>query len=378
MIARSLFLAAALTLLEAARLVAAPFTISPDSRPFIDAPDALGIAVEGDKTSDDDSTTALTATSEFTIQFPDAMVAPDRIDAADSPSPVTLWPDLNAKWIWRTQSQGTWTADGPVIPGQAYRMRLREDLRTLAGDMLDAKKWGYKLATPDFTVSADYNPEGPISARPQVPLEFNYPMRLSDAAEGCWFQDRLTRQRFPVEVLLNRAVSEATGDVVDVTKADAQTPPTEFRVRPRDPLPVGRFYDLVVDGMRNAYAGRTLPYPRVFALGRTAPLTIDYVAARNDPTDKPRIEVKFKGRLGDDPLPADALKIEPAVPHLTFRREGEFLFADGVFDLSTHYRVTIAAGLTGELGYPLAKAETWGATFHPKQATLPFPGGTIR
>ncbi len=354
----------------------AALVVPEDNPVFIDAPGALGISIESGE--DDDSKNLLTPTAEFTIQFPDAMVPPDRIDAADAPSPLTLWPAVDAKWIWRTQSRGTWTANGPVIPGQPYRMRLRAGLRPLTGSALDATKWGYGLATKPLTVSADYDSDGPINARPQVPLEFNYPMRLADAAAGCWFQDRLTRQRFPAEVLLNRAVSETTGDVLDVTAAAGQTPPTEFRVRPRDPLPVGRSYDLVVDGMHDAYAGRTLPYPRVFDLGRTAPLTVDYVVARNYATEKPRIEVKFHGRLGDEPLPADALKIEPAVPKLAFRREGEFLYADGAFDLSVHYRVTVAAGLTGDLGYPLARTETWGATFHPKEATLLFPGGTIR
>jgi uncharacterized protein YfaS (alpha-2-macroglobulin family) len=354
-----------------------PLAIGEDSRPFKDAPDAIGIAVEGGESSDDDDN-SVTANTEFSIQFPDAMVAPNRIDATDSESPITLWPDLNARWVWRTQSQGVWAVHGPLIPGQAYRMRLRDGLKTLAGDPLDIAKWGYEIQTAVLTVTSDSSVHDSLSAQPQVPLEFNFPIRLQDAAAGCWFQDRLTRQRFPAEVLLNHAVSDVTGDVVDVTNAAAEPPPTEFRVRPRDPLPVGHYYDLIVDGMHDAYAGRTLPYPEVFALGRTQPLAVDYVAARNWATDKPHIEVKFHGNLGDDPLPADALTIEPTVPNLRFRKEGELLLADGDFDVAKRYRVVINPAITGELGYPMAKAETWGATFHPKPATLLFPTGTIR
>ncbi|MDD5200575.1 MAG: alpha-2-macroglobulin family protein [Terrimicrobiaceae bacterium] len=352
--------------------------VAEDARPFKDAPDAIGIAVEGGEDESDDSNNTLTATTGFTIQFPDAMVAPDRIDADGSPSPITIWPDLNAKWVWRTQSQGAWTVNGPVIPGQTYRMRLRDDLKNLAGKPLQVQDWGYELETRHLTVTSDYDVRDSLSSEPQVPLEFNFPVRLHDAAAGCWFQDRATRQRFPAEILLNRAVSDVAGDVVDVAAAAAEAAPTEFRVRPRDPLPVGHYYDLIVEGVHDAYAGRTLPYPEVFALGTTRPFGVGYVVARNWPTDKPHIEVKFDGALSDEPLPADALKIEPAVPHLALRKEGEILIADGDFDPSKRYRVNISADILGDRGYPLAKAETWGATFHPKEATLMFPEGTIR
>ncbi|HEY8901331.1 MAG TPA: alpha-2-macroglobulin family protein [Chthoniobacterales bacterium] len=355
-----------------------PLVFGEDPQPFVDAPDAIGIAVEGGEDENDDTNNTLGLHTEFTIQFPDAMVPPDRIDVTDSQSPISIWPDLAVKWVWRTQSQGEWRVDGPIIPGQSYHLRLREGLTNLAGVPLETAKWGYEVRTDSFTVSSEFDVRDALNAQPQIPLEFNVPVRLHDAAEGIWFQDRLSRQRFPAELLLNRAVSDIDGDVVDVTTATNETAPTEFRVRPRDPLPVGRFYDLIVENVHDSYAGRTLPYPEVFALGRTQPLTIDFVAARNWPTDKPHIEVKFHGYLGDEALPDSPLTIEPAVPNLRFRKEGESLFADGDFDVSKRYRVTIAAGITGASGYPLAKAETWGATFHPKQATLLFPEGTIR
>ncbi len=355
-----------------------PLHLGDDFRPFVDAPAALGIVVEGGESADGDPHPLLDRATELTIQFPDAMVSPDRIDISDTQSPLSTWPDLVTKWVWRTQSQGAWQVDGPVIPGQRYHLRLREGLKNLAGAAVDISKWGYELETVPLKVSTEFSVRDTLNAQPQIPLEFNYPVRLHDAAEGIWFQDRLTRERFPAEVLLNRAVSEIQGDVVDVTTAAAGTAPTEFRVRPRTPLPVGKFYDLVVENVHDAYAGRTLPYPEVIALGRTRPLTVDFVAARNWPTDKPHLEVKFDSYLGDEPLPENPLSIEPAVANLSFRKEGESLLADGDFDVRQRYRVTIAAGITGASGYPLAKAETWGATFHPKQAALLFPEGPIR
>ena len=355
----------------------APLTIPADTRAFKDAPDALGITVEGGE-SDADDDNSVTATTEFTIQFPDAMVAPDRIDVEDSQSPVVLWPDLSAKWIWRTQSQGVWSVNGPLIPGQAYRMRLRDGLKNLAGESLDTAAWGYEIATSPLTVSSDWDERDQLSAQPQVPLEFDFPVRLHDAAAGIWVQDRASRERFPVEVLLNRAVSDVTGDAVDVTNVAELPAPKEFRVRPRAPLPVGHFYDLVVEDVHDAYAGRTLPYPEVFSLGSTRPLGVDYVAARNWTQDKPFIEVKFTAPLGDASLPADALIIEPSVANLKFEKEGETIDATGNFDTSVRYKVTISDKIEGDRGYTLPKPSIWGATFHPKEATLMFPEGTIR
>lgn len=356
----------------------AVLAIPPDSRPFVDDPQALGITVEGGENTDDEFQNVIRVDSEFTIQFPNAMVAPDRIDAEDAQSPLHVWPELEATWVWRTQSMGVWRVRGPLIPGQTYRLRLRDGLANLDGQPLPVDKWGYEVKTVPLTVSSETWERESLGAQPQIPLEFNYPVRLADAAAGCWFQNRLTRERFPAEILLNRAASEVTGDVLDVQAGADQPAPREFRVRPRAPLPVGQFYDLVVESVGDAYAGRTLPYPRVFALGRTRFYEVDYVVARNWPQDRPHLEVKFRGHLADAPLPSDVLTIEPAVPHLRLRREGEFLRADGDFDVAQRYRVTISAAITGDRGFPLARAETWGATFRPKQATLTFPEGLIR
>jgi len=90
-----------------------PLVIGDDSRPFKDAPEALGITVEGGENSDDENDNSLTATTEFTIQFPDAMVSPDRIDATDSPSPFPADRDLAAASV-----------DIPYGPG-AFRRKCR-------------------------------------------------------------------------------------------------------------------------------------------------------------------------------------------------------------------------------------------------------------
>ena len=52
-------------------------------------------------------------------------------------------------------------------------------------------------------IEEGYGERTSLNASPQIPIEFNYPIRLSDAAKGVWFQDRASRQKYPAEILLN-------------------------------------------------------------------------------------------------------------------------------------------------------------------------------
>lgn len=343
-----------------------------DSRPF--TADAAGAGVSVDGTDEE-----LRPFTFLTLAFPDDMVEADKIDVRDAELPIAIWPDLNAEFTWRTQSQGDVMIKGPIIPGQTYRFRLREGLKNLDGQPLPQDAWGVTMTAPELAIVEEgYGQRDRLNSRPQVPIEFNYPIRLSDAAQGIWFQDRASRQRFPAEILLNTAEGDLEKASVVDAAPDAEEKSYSFRVRPLSPLPVGHFYDLVVEGVHDAYAGRTLPFPRVFPLGTTRPLEIDYAAARNFPLEKPQIEVKFRQYLGDEPLPNDALAITPAVPNLHVRKSGQFLIAEGDFDTAQRYQVVISDQIPGIGGYGLARPETWGATFRPKQAAILFPGRQVR
>lgn len=345
--------------------------IPDDPRPFHDDSTAGGMSVEGTEEP-------LRSDNSLTIIFPSEMVAPDRIDAEGSASPVVIWPAVDAEFTWSTQSQGYLLVKGPLIPGQTYQFRLREGLKNLKGEALPVEAWGVAVKTPDFAiVEENYGERDSLNSRPQVPLEFNYPVQLADAANHVWFQDRATRQKFPAEIFLN--IPDGEVDKADVVPAkEAAGDVTSFRVRPVQPLPLGRFFDLVVDGMTDAYAGRPLLYPRVFPLGPTLPSEVAWVAARNYPLGQPYIEVKFRGGLSERELPPDPLKITPPVPNLKITRDGQFLTAEGDFDTSKRYTVVVNANIEGSSGYGLGKAETWGAAFHPKEAGILFPDRQLR
>ncbi len=342
-----------------------------DNRPFASNPTGGGLTVEGIEE-------ALRPGTLLAIVFPTAMVPSDRIDVEGLESPVDISPPLDADFIWRTQSQGELMVKAPVIPAQSYRFRLRDGVRNLSGNPLEVDAWGFEMTTPPLRlVEEGYGERDNLNASPQVPLEFNYPVRLSDAANCVWFQDRLSREKFAVEILLN--VAEGNMDEAPVVETkEMANDVAAFRVRPLHPLPMGRRYDLVADGICDAYGGRALPYPQVFSIGATHPLKIDYVAARNFPLATPRIEVKFSQALGDIELPEDALKISPAVTRLDIRKEGAFLIAEGDFKPSSRYSVTVSEKIRGTNGYGLVKPETWGATFRPKESAILFPAQQIR
>ncbi|CAN5661561.1 hypothetical protein BH09VER1_BH09VER1_00640 [soil metagenome] len=344
---------------------------TPVPRPFVNNPAGAGITVDG-------LGDTIEAQTVITIQFPAEMVEADRIDAEGSRSPVAASPDLDVEFTWRTQSQGDLLIKGPLIPGQAYRFRLVDGLKNLAGEALPENEWGFEVPTNPLKITeAEYDQRDNLGARPQVPLEFNYAIRLSDAAKNIWFQDRVTRKKFAVEILLNRAEGESTGEQVVDVKEEAHDV-IDFRVRPQAPLPIDHFYDLVVDGVTDDFGGQTMLYPRVFPLGTTGPITVEYVAARNFPLEKPRVEIKFAESLSDAPLPKDALTFDPPVANVKLRKEGQFLTAEGNFDTTKRYKVTISNQIVGATGYGLDKPEVWGATFHPKVSTIIFPERQIR
>ena len=336
--------------------------IPKDPRPFKEAPTAGDISISPENGKIEQLAT-------FSVTFPTDMVSADKIDAENSDSPVVAWPPLDTKFTWRSPNEGDWVVDGPRIPGQIYRLRLKEGLCDLAGKALPAASWGAALSSDPLMVTSTYDERSQLNAKPIVRLEFNYPVRLQDAPNGLWFQNRATRQRFSADVLVGLSEPNEPGSL---------PAPSEVRVTPREPLPVGAYYDLVVENVCDAYAGFMLPYPRVFQLGPTCPLKVDYVAARNWATDKPHLEIKFSTYLGAGALPENAVVLDPPVPGQSLRVDGESILVDGNFDATRHYQVTISDRIEGDRGFGMSSPSVWGATFAPKPPTVLFPPGNFR
>ena len=74
------------------------------------------------------------------------------------------------------------------------------------------KDWSAEFKTPKFAITTEFNERKRLPARPQIYLESTYAVRLDEAAQHIYFQDREARQRFPVEVI-QTAEGKAAGSL---------------------------------------------------------------------------------------------------------------------------------------------------------------------
>src|SRR5467141_3862975 len=184
-------------------------------------PDAGGIVI-------DPSSGEMAEGTQITITFPAAMVAPDLIDVGDQPAPFVGEPKLGGTFLWKSQTEGVFTVSG-VVAEARHRLTLAPGLKDATGKPFVVKDWSAEFKTPKFAITTEFSERKQLAARPQIYLESTYAVRLDEAAQHIYFQDRESRGRFPVEVI---QTSE------DKTAGSLEA--TGFRVTPRTPLPVGR------------------------------------------------------------------------------------------------------------------------------------------
>src|SRR5262249_44102429 len=161
-----------------------------------------------------------------------------------------------------------------------------------------------EFSTPEFSISTEASQREQLPARPQIYLESTYPVRLTDVAEHIYFQDRDSRERFPVEIILSD--EEKTANAFGVEAAS-------FRVAPREPLPVGRTFDLIINGLVEPKTRRALPYLQVVPVGKTEPLEVEWVAAFNHALEEPSIRIKFNDDVDPVEVTPERIRVEPAV-----------------------------------------------------------------
>jgi alpha-2-macroglobulin len=321
-------------------------------------PDAGGIVIEP-------SSGEIAEGSQITITFPVAMIAPDLIDVGNQPAPFVSEPRLDGTFLWKSQTEGLLTVSG-VVAGARHRLTLAPGLKDATGKAFVAKDWSAEFATPKFTISSDFGEREELSARPQIYLECTYAVRLAEAAEHIYFQDRDSHERFPVEVI--QTIEE---------KSAGPPEGTGFRVGPRQSLPVDRTFDLIVNGLLDAKSRRPLPYLKVIPLGKTGPLQVEWVGAFNHALEPPKIRIKFNDDI--DPIEAtpERIRVEPAVEKMKLLANGSEIEVTGTFDARQRYKVTISPELKGDRGYGLASQSRWGATFRAKEPCLVFPSSQV-
>src|SRR5262245_43911165 len=321
-------------------------------------PDAGGVVIEP-------SSGKIAAGDTITITFPVSMVAPDLIDVGGQPSPFVSKPKLDGTFLWKSQTEGVFTVSG-VVAEARHRLTLAPGLKDATGKPFMVKDWSAEFRTPKFAITTDFSERKKLPARPQIYLDSTYAVRLDEAAQHIYFQDRDSRERFPVEVI------QTTED-----KTAGSLEATGFRVTPREPLPVGRTFDLIVNGLLDAKSHRPLPYLQVTPAGKTEPLEVQWLGAFNHTLEDPAIRIKFNDYIDPVEVTPERIRVEPAMEKMKLLASSDEIQVTGDFDLKQRYKVTISPELKGDRGYGLAAESRWGATFHPKESCLIFPSRQV-
>src|SRR5215472_4588079 len=156
-------------------------------------PDAGGVVIEPShgKIAEGDT---------ITFTFPVSMVAADLIDVGDQPSPFVSEPKLDGTFLWKSQTEGVLTVSG-VVAGARHRLTLAPGLKDANGKPSVVKDWSAEFRTPKFAITTDFSERKQLPARPQIYLESTYTVRLDEAAQHIYFQDREARGRFPVDII---------------------------------------------------------------------------------------------------------------------------------------------------------------------------------
>ena len=156
-------------------------------------PDAGGIVI-------DPSSGKIAEGDTITITFPVSMVAADLIDVGDQPSPFVSEPKLEGTFLWKSQTEGVFTVTS-VVAEARHRLTLAPGLKDATGKPFVVKDWSAEFKTPKFAITTEFTERKQSASRPQIYLDSTYAVRLDEAAQHIYFQDREAHQRFPVEVI---------------------------------------------------------------------------------------------------------------------------------------------------------------------------------
>ena len=316
---------------------------------------------------DDEATGAkpLRRGDSLTVSFPQLMVTRAEFNRRASTPPVQMVPALALDFVWRSAMEGDVTITGQPAPMTEYRLELRSGLRDASGAPVNVPGWGMRWAPAAFRVQLEgsYRYSSPDSGarlpiQPAVGLRFSHPVSADDVAQTVMWRDD--------------AEKTVASDVRLVTP-DVPGPATRFEVTPRKPLEAGHRYELLIENTPCALGGGRLPYPFVFPIGRTPPMQIVRVSAYQQPQTGAFLAVVFNQSVDPATAPGGVVSVTPAVEIRRAEAEGDELRLFGAFLPGVRYTVKVAAGIRGRLGFTLAKAETWRATFHAKRPAVILP-----
>ncbi len=329
---------------------------------------------------------------EISLSFPAPMVDAERIGTEEPKPPVQFAPEpLAFKLYWVSQTEARLRVLGPVIPGATYAIRTTPGARFLDGAPLTVTLPVHKFTVPEFDVVCSSESSDRLSENPFILLTFTHAVDVRQLADKIFFIDSSSQRRHPVEVLLgaeSRTVrydpwedSSVSTPVLPPGVADSDAPFLQKRVsvQPRHPLVAGRDWKLLIEGATEATSGKGLRFPRVFAIGSTPILQVEWVGAFNHAGSEPFIKARFSQNIEPESISTTTVKVEPSVPGLHVvplpPRDVEIR---GEFDTTKRYKVILTRNIKSSLGFALSSDSTWGATFKQKQSSIIFPDQEIQ
>lgn len=304
---------------------------------------------------------AISSESVFTVSFPGEMIGVASIDVGGLECPLVTVPTVKTQFLWKSPTEGEYTIKGPIRPGTHFKISTISGLKDLQGKAVASGAWEFD--SDPFEIRLEDDERERLSSQPRISLSANYPVSLSDAASHVFFQDRDSHERFATDVVVEPGQSPDRA--------------TSFTVTPRKRLTMGRTFDVIVDGISDAFASTPLTYLHVFAAGETQPLEVQWVGAFNDANADTLIRCKLDEQIDPDSVSAKTILITPEVPGLKLHAAQDEVIAEGEFKLGQRYTVRITPELRGIRGFGLAAESKWGATIRPKPSTIVFPSGSV-
>jgi len=325
----------------------------------------LGLLVSGASATEpstvtvDPEKTELQSGTTLTFTFPDSMAGPDEIGGPPVKPVLRFEPSLTTEMTWRSPTELFVRVREGIRPGTEYRITADPSVP------LPGKPWEARYRSRELLVSRSdglsHNSDEAYSRRlarePSIGIRTTYPVRFEDVAKCVVFRGVKSGERRAASVVFSG--DEAVG--------------TYLTVQAREPLPVGQAWELLIEGLKDAETGTSVPHPIVVPAGTTRPLEIRWLGGFNHPLQKPEIRAEFSEPLADDTVTAQSVIVDPPVPGFKVRADGRHLVIEGEFDRAIRRTVRITPAVRGASGFGLATEARWGATFRSKRPNVLFP-----
>ncbi len=337
------------------------------------------------------------AGSEFELRFPDPMIAADAV-GKQADSPLTIQPKVAGKWKWLSSQSGLFTPTEPPAEGGTYQLKLRGDLKDVAGKAVKFP-FGETLTTLPFRVKGWASPQYlNVENAPSVPrisLLFSAPVDAKSIEERIWF---LGPNALKIAAKVTQAVPKKGGDNVfadyrsddrsilswedafrvahetatdgkELAEALQSAQKNHVFVEPVKELPPGDGWTVIVaQGLPSAAGGYKLAAPFNVKIGKVKAFTVERVQTENLINSGKMLTLDFSkpfGKAVKQDTIAQWVKVEPEPPGMKISLDSS-LWSDsavtlkGDFVLGKDYVVTVAAGIPSAEGQ---KMEAWSKSF---------------